>query len=152
LEKYLEIKIMFLIFVSSNKQKKCLIIFITILIFFTMTAQLSQSTTDITTLIEKFSKELPLRQAEGSWAGSAYIDVKLSQGDRSSLIVNSWREWSKNGKWSGNSSRHILNLVEGDTFATIGGLLTIYKERDNLTACPCLWYEQSRGFEVKEKK
>jgi len=115
-------------------------------------------------LTARLKKILPLRVSESSWAGSDYYDVKIarrfggvwkfSQWDKesaiSSLTVSSWKDYSSNGKWSGNSTRHTLRLLPTDTFAVIGGLFTITRKADNGRPCECTWYEQARGFEIRE--
>lgn len=57
----------------------------------------------------------------------------------------------KHWNWKANQTSHNLILNPIDDFTTVGGLLTIFRKADrNLPAVPCKWYEQSRGFEVKE--
>lgn len=121
-------------------------------------------------LAARLERVLPLRVSQSNWAGGAYYTVNIARRKNgewqigasewhnygtpiaaSSLKVQVWKDYSNNGKWSGNSTRHTLNLLPTDTFEVVGGLLTTSAKKDaGKSAKPCTWYEQARGFEVRE--
>lgn len=108
-------------------------------------------------LQKRFEKQLPLRTSQSSWAGGATIEASYNilggKNKESFLFSDSFREWSSNGKWSGNRSVNRLHLNPSDEFSVLGGLLTIFKKADaGKVVYPCIWYEQSRGFTVERKK
>lgn len=111
-----------------------------------------------TKLKEKFKDDFPLRVSTSSWAGGAYFDFKLATFNQSwsfttsELTVYSKKEYSENGKWSGNKTVHTLWLMPSSDFETIGGLFTIFPKRLRNQPCECKWYEQGRGFEINEKR
>jgi len=98
-------------------------------------------------LSEKLENIYPLKIAEGRWAGgNNNFNVILDTACTSpKFSVNSYREYSSNGKWSGNSCSFRLTIAPSMNFSLIGGLLTVKKKNSNTV----WWFQQSRGFEVK---
>lgn len=94
------------------------------------------------------------RQPETKWIDiSNTVAVNLTQksGEASAFFVNSYVKYHPKHNWKANETAHVLRLNPLDDFTTVGGLLTIFRKADRRApAIPCRWYEQSRGFEVKE--
>lgn len=101
-------------------------------------------------LTNRFKQTLPLRVASNRWAGDAYY-VVVPETEETHLVVSTFKEYSPNGKWNGNSTKHTLFLKPSDDFETIGGLFTVFQKKADTESCLCTWYEQGRGFGVKRK-
>ena len=92
------------------------------------------------------------RQPSSDWVSvSNIIRVVSTKGSVSIFGVSQSVVYHEKHNWKANETRHTLYLNPLDNFTTVGGLVTIFRKADkSLPAIPCKWYEQSRGFEVKE--
>lgn len=94
------------------------------------------------------------RQPESDWVdvfNTIFVQLTKKPGEASEFIAMSWVKYHPEKRWKANESKHLLLLNPLDDFTTIGGLLTIFRKADrHAAAIPCRWYEQSRGFEVKQ--
>lgn len=100
-------------------------------------------------LTSRLDRVFPLRVSQSSWGGSyGTASVELRVGKPSDMTMMAYKQWSDNGKWCGNVTRHTLKLNPLDTFAVIGGMLTVFPKGDTDTRVkPCTWFVQRRGFE-----
>lgn len=103
-------------------------------------------------LTRRFDAIIPLRQSASNWGGeSGSVKVLLAPGRPSTVTFSAWKQWSGNGKWCGNVTLHTMSINPADTFAVIGGMLTIFPKRaDRGQPVPCSWYVQKRGFDFSE--
>jgi hypothetical protein len=92
------------------------------------------------------------RQPDSIWVEqNNTISVEIRIGKPSEFSVNTYTVWHPKHNWKANESSHKLFLNPADSITTVGGLLTVYAKADsNKKAIPCRWWEQSRGFTVKE--
>lgn len=100
------------------------------------------------------------RCATSSWAGGETTNrVTLSDNHRAES--STYREWSKNGKWSGQSLTRYVNVsprwltdVRDNRLAAVDGLVTTHAKRlDDSTAeielHAATWICQGRGMEIR---
>lgn len=99
-------------------------------------------------LIDGFTYRMP----ESRWVEQANeIRAMIRPGKASDFEVSQRVVWHPKHNWRANETTHTLYLNPLDTFTTVGGLLTVYRKSDaHLKEIPCRWWEQSKGFEVRE--
>lgn len=96
------------------------------------------------------------KKSKSSWAGGEHYETYdiVTNSQEISAEGHSTREWSRNGKWSGNNShvnfkisRRCLSLLQGQP--VVGGLVTLDAEK---TECENVlkikFAKQSRGFDL----
>jgi hypothetical protein len=108
-------------------------------------------------LSARLSAELNYRQPSSDWVSvNNTCEVKLHKGQPTSFSVLENVVWHPKKSWKANETTHLLRLNPLDQFFFIGGLLTIVAKADlkkngqPKAAVPCSWYEQTRGFQVKQ--
>lgn len=101
----------------------------------------------------ELAKSWPLRKAESRWAGGEhYVRVHLS--DTPGCRCEMEREWSKNGKWSGNNSFAYLAvtaraLVLFPTLRTPDGGIVLDAQKVGHREYRMTWVDQGRGTAIK---
>lgn len=98
-------------------------------------------------------ENFPYREASSRWAGGdTSISVKLSKTkDIIQGSGSSHRVWSDNRKWQGLDAYYKFDFPYGYNVMVLGGLLTVFDSKyNNQTVKPAIWFEQSRGFELKK--
>ncbi len=95
------------------------------------------------------------RVSVSSWAGGKN-DIEINLSHQPKIDVRVYREWSKNGKWSGNSLKVTINIdpdwldtVKNEGLASCHGLITTHATKLSDTEYKACWLERSRGFDVK---
>lgn len=95
----------------------------------------------------KLEKIYCLRTGSASWAGGDNgFRCELTSEAAPSLSVSSYREWSRNGKWSGNSYSFTLHTKPSWKLEKIEGVITVI---DTKNTGHVWWFVQGRGMEVK---
>jgi hypothetical protein len=104
-------------------------------------------------LTEYLQANFPYRMATGKWAGgNTEITAWSRIGYESEAKGLSQRAWSDNGKWSGLNAEYRFFINSLERCIVIGGLVTSYPSQyENKPVKPCVWWEQSRGFELVRK-
>ena len=105
-------------------------------------------------LSERLEAGFAYRQPESDWisvSNTVVVTLPRKPGEGSDFWVNSEVKYHPKKNWKANQTRHVLVLNPLDDFTTVGGLLTIFRKADrHAPAIACRWYEQSRGFELKQ--
>jgi len=103
-------------------------------------------------MISKLKTGFPYRQPSSNWVNNQNdILVRFGKGNVSSFTVSQSTVWHEKHSWKANSTTHTLVINPLDDFTMIGGLLTIFAKKDKkLSAIPCKWYEQSKGFQLNQ--
>ena len=92
------------------------------------------------------------RQPESRWVEQYNgIQVEIRRGKPSEFTVRQDTVWHPKHAWKAQETVHRLLLNPLDDFTTEGGLLTVFAKADRrMNAIPARWWEQSRGFSVRE--
>lgn len=92
------------------------------------------------------------RVANSRWAGGKHsIEVEFAGSPQDiSARGDSVREWSSNGKWSGNNSVHRYKITRRvpTELLVVGGLVTLDAEPVGPREYRAAWAEQGRGFDL----
>jgi hypothetical protein len=104
-------------------------------------------------IADYLSKTFPYRQSQNRWAEPHNtIDFHFRK-DGVKGHCRTSRCSSSNGKWWGEETHHYFQSPKNYIVKIIGGLVTIYDQKfESKLIKPCTWWEQSRGFEIKQKK
>ena len=96
------------------------------------------------------------RKPASSWAGgNTYVDLKIGS---KRFASNSIREWSSNGKWSGQSASHTIGIMRCwrqkvlgvPGLVDAGGMLTTHAVEIEPGLYEATWIEQSKGLTLKQ--
>lgn len=112
---------------------------------------LADKLTGQTKIQEIVEKQWSYRKASSSWAGgNNRFCVEIGKPFASG---SSYREWSSNGKWSGNSASFRVGIsrkaIHYFPEIWVGGLLVLDAEKIGTREFKLTWVEQGRGFELK---
>lgn len=102
-------------------------------------------------IIKAISEGHTYRVANSRWAGGKHsITVEFADQLGISARGESVREWSSNGKWSGNNSVHRYKLSRSvpTELLVVGGLVTLDAQPVGPREYRAAWAEQGRGFDL----
>lgn len=98
------------------------------------------------TQCSKLEKIYNLRTGSAGWAGGKNsFRCELTSEAAPRISVSSYREWSSNGKWSGNSYSFTLHTKPSWKLEKIEGVFTVI---DTKNPGHVWWFAQGRGMEV----
>ena len=89
----------------------------------------------------KLERIMPLRVALSNWSE---VKVEIRSGKPSKMEFYAYQEYDRR-RFAWNTTNHTLKLNPLDTFAVIGGMLTLFPKGDARVK-PCTWFVQRRGF------
>lgn len=104
-------------------------------------------------IADYLSDNFPYRQSENKWADPENtIEFSFRKGNIDGFCSTS-RCCSSNRKWWGKETHHYFKAPKNSVVKIIGGLITVYDQKyASKLVKPCFWWEQSKGFEIRQKK